>query len=175
MDAHAPRQHSFTWSDPAPLAAAAMQMDGLSFLRAMQSGELPGPPIFYSLEMSVDELAEGRVVFSMPVREYMYNPIGTVHGGFAATILDSACGLAANSVTKAPTDCITLELKISYHAALHEKTGPIRAIGTVVSIGSRVAHTEAKLFDANDRVYASATSTLLLSPRRKRADTGEEG
>ena len=133
------------------------------------------PPMMELLDIDLAEVAEGRVVFTAIPSRRLYNPIGTVHGGFAATILDSACGLAANSATKVPTDCITLELKISYHAAMHEKTGPIRAIGTVVSIGSRVAHTEAKLFDANDRVYASATSTLLLSPRRKRADMGEVG
>lgn len=130
------------------------------------------PPMMDLLDIDLAEAEKGRVVFTATPSRRTYNPIGIVHGGFAATILDSACGLAANSATTVPTDCITLELKISYHAALHDRIGPVRAIGTVVSLGKRVAHTEAKLVDAEDRVFATATSTLLLSARSCRTDEG---
>jgi uncharacterized protein (TIGR00369 family) len=164
MDAHAPRQHSFTWSDPAPLAAAAMQMDGLSFLRAMQSGELPGPPIFYSLEMSVDELAEGRVVFSMPVREYMYNPIGTVHGGAIATLLDTVAACAIHSTLAQGDAYTTLELKLNYVRGVTSKLTRMRGEGTIIHRGRRVATSEAKLFGDDGKLYAHASTTCMIMP-----------
>lgn len=118
------------------------------------------------LDIDLVEVDVGHVVFAATPSASVYNPLGIVHGGFAATMLDSACGIAANSATEVPMGCVTLEIKISYHAAMNDRTGPVRAIGRLVSMGRRVAFTEARLVDAADRLYASATSTLLLSERR---------
>jgi uncharacterized protein (TIGR00369 family) len=91
-----------------------------------------------------------------------YNPLGVVHGGYAATLLDSACGCAVHAHLRANQTYTTLELKVAYHKALTSETGPVRAEGIVLSIGRRVAFAEAKLTDATGRLYASATSTLLV-------------
>ncbi len=125
-------------------------------------------PMMELLGIDLTHAEEGCVVFTATSSRRVYNPLGIAHGGFAATLLDSACGLAAKSAMQDPGSCVTLELKIAYHAALDGNAGEVRAIGTVVSMGRRVAHTQARLVDADDRLYASATSTLLLSARQNR-------
>ena len=92
-------------------------------------------------------------------------PPGMVHGGYAATLLDSACGCAVHSTLKAGEAYTTLELKVAYHRPLTDKTGPIRAEGKVVSLGRRAGFAEATLTDAAGRLYATATSTLLIMER----------
>ena len=91
-----------------------------------------------------------------------YNPIGTVHGGYAATLLDSACGIATHSMLSPGQSYTTLELKVAYHRAMTADTGPVRAEGTILSFGRRVAFAEARITDAAGRLLASATSTLLV-------------
>ena len=150
-------------SSDAPVQPAT----GLDEIRLMIERGIK-PPMMDLLGIDLTEAEEGRVVFTATPSRRVYNPLGIAHGGFAATLLDSACGLAAKSATKDLTDCVTLELKISYHAALDENVGEVRAIGTVVSMGRRVAHTTAKIVDSDDRLYATATSTLLLAARRTR-------
>jgi uncharacterized protein (TIGR00369 family) len=141
-------------------------MTGLDEIRAMIAHGRR-PPMMELLDMHLIEIDRGHVVFEATPGAAHFNPMGTVHGGFAATMLDSACGLAANSATEMPSDCPTLEIKISYHAALTGQTGLVRAIGKLVSLGRRVAFTEAKLIGANDKLYATATSTLLVTERRR--------
>lgn len=144
-------------------------MTGLDEIRAMIAGGRR-PPMMELLDIDLAEVDHGYVVFEATPGALHYNPMGIVHGGFAATMLDSACGLAASSATDTPMNCVTLEIKISYHAALRACSGRVRAVGRLLTIGRRVAYTEAKLLGAEDRLYASATSTLLLSERR--ADIG---
>lgn len=135
--------------------------DGLAQLRAMhESGR--GAPIGETLGFHLVEIERGRAVFEGEPDGRVYNPIGTVHGGYAATLLDSACGIAVHSQITADQGYTTLELKIAYHRAMTDRSGRVRAVGTIVSMGRRVAFAEAKLFDADDRLCASATSTLLV-------------
>ncbi|PKU24120.1 PaaI family thioesterase [Telmatospirillum siberiense] len=136
-------------------------LNGLDQLRALIStGQRP--PMAESMDFNLTEVEQGRAVFEgMPSRA-LYNPIGSVHGGYAATLLDSACGCAVHSCLTAPQGYTTVELKISYHRALTDKSGPVRAEGTILSVGRRVAFAEAKLTDAAGRLCASATSTLLI-------------
>jgi len=101
-------------------------------------------------------------VFEAVPGAHVYNPIGTVHGGYAATLLDSACGCAVHSKLSATQAYTTLELKVAYHRAMTKDTGLVRAEGRVISIGRRAAFAEATLKDADGRLYASATSTLLV-------------
>lgn len=95
----------------------------------------------------------------------MYNPLGVVHGGYATTMLDSACGCAVHASLAAHQTYTTLELKVTFHRTMRADTGLVRAEGTVLSIGRRVAFAEARLVDANGRLCASATSTLLVMER----------
>ncbi len=142
-------------------AEALAGLPGIEQLRRLMTGEA-NAAIGETVGFRLTELAKGRVVFeAMPERRF-YNPIGTVHGGFAATLLDSACGCAVHSMLEPGQRYTTLELKVAYHRALTEATGRVRAIGTVLSIGRRAAFAEARLVDDADRLHASATSTLLV-------------
>lgn len=137
---------------------------GLQQLQALiASGK--GAPIGETLKFRLVEIAEGHAVFEAEPGLHAYNPIGSVHGGFAATLLDSACGCAVHSRLGADQIHTTLELKIAYHRAITAETGTIRAIGSVMTIGRRTAFAEGRIVDANDRLLASATSTLLLMDR----------
>lgn len=129
---------------------------------ALLMAENRNPPIGDTLEFSLVELQRGRVVFEGSPSRKVLNPIGSVHGGYAATLLDSACGCAVHSSLKAGQGYTTLELKVSYHRALSETSGPVRADGKLISLGRRVAFSEARLVDAQGRLCASATSTLLI-------------
>jgi uncharacterized protein (TIGR00369 family) len=142
-------------------------LNGLDQLRAlMASGRKPG--ILVSLDFELVEVSTGKAVFAGKPGEHAYNPIGTVHGGYAATLLDSACGCAVHSRLTEEQVYTTLELKISYHKAITKDMGLLRAEGNVVSLGRRVAFAEACLIDAEGRLYASATSTLLIFERGAR-------
>lgn len=123
-------------------------------------------PIGDTLQFDLVEADAGRAVFRGTPGIHAYNPIGSVHGGYAATLLDSACACAVHSMLSASQAHTTLELKVSFHRALTRDTGEVRAEGCVLSFGSRVAFAEAKLTDAAGRVCASATSTLLVFERR---------
>lgn len=142
----------------------ASGLDGLSQLRALiASGRKPG--ILRSLDFDFVEAEPGRAVFTGTPGDHAYNPIGTVHGGYAATLLDSACGCAVHSRLDATQAYTTLELKIAYHRAITRDSGLLRAEGRVMSIGRRAAFAEASLTDAEGRLLASATSTLLVFER----------
>ena len=139
-------------------------LDGLSQLRAlMASGRKPG--ILVALDFDFVEVEAGRAVFAGTPGEHAYNPIGTVHGGYAATLLDSACGCAVHSRLTAAQAYTTLELKVAYHKPITKDTGLLRAEGRVLSLGRKAVFAEARLTDARDKLYASATSTLLVFDR----------
>ncbi|PKM10256.1 MAG: thioesterase [Gammaproteobacteria bacterium HGW-Gammaproteobacteria-3] len=143
---------------------AGTGLNGLDQLRAlMASGRMPG--ILVSLDFELVEVDFGKAVFAGKPREHAYNPLGTVHGGYAATLLDSACGCAVHSRLTERQAYTTLELKIAYHKAMTKNTGLVRAEGSVLSLGRRTAFAEARLMDAEGRLYASATSTLLIFGR----------
>ncbi len=140
-------------------------VNGLEQLRGwLASGQQPA--IGETLKFSLVEVSEGRAVFAGTPGMHAYNPIGSVHGGYAATLLDSACGCAVHSALSSEQGYTTLELKIAYHRALSASTGLVRAEGKVVSIGKRVAFAEARITDEAGRLYASATSTLLVFERK---------
>lgn len=137
---------------------------GLEQIRAlMRGGRRPG--IAESLDFQLTEIDDGRAVFEGVPGVHAYNPIGTIHGGYAATLLDSACGMAVHSKLAADQGYTTLELKVAYHRAMTSDTGPVRAEGKVLSFGRRAAFAEARLVDATGRLCASATSTLLVFVR----------
>ena len=137
------------------------RLTGLETLRAMIASRRK-PPIAVTLDFDLLEVDEGRAVFVGTPGPHAYNPIGVIHGGYAATLLDSACGCAVHSALGAQQAYTTLELKVAYHRALTSDTGPVRAEGKVLSIGRRVAFAEGRIVDAAGKLYASATSTLLV-------------
>ncbi len=139
-------------------------LDGLGQMRALIA-ERRRPGIAVTLQFELVEVEKGRAVFAGTPGDHVYNPIGVVHGGYAATLLDSACGCAVHTCLEATQAYTTLELKVAFHKAITRETGPMRAEGRVVSIGRRAAFAEAKLVDAEGRLYASATSTCLVFAR----------
>ena len=142
-------------------------LDGLAQLRARQlAGQRT--PILETMGFDLVHIDYGFAAFEGTPDKRFHNPSGAVHGGYAATLLDSACGIAVHSQMSAEQSYTTLELKIAYHRGLSSESGRVRAEGRVVSLGRRVAFSEAKLFDGNSRLCASATSTLLVFEINKR-------
>jgi uncharacterized protein (TIGR00369 family) len=141
---------------------AAATMSGIEILRAVRDGGLPRPPISALLGFAMSVVEEGRVVFvSEPTLQH-YNPLGSVHGGFIATLLDSAMGCAVHSLLNAGVHYTTVELKVNYLRALTETSGPIEAEGTVIHKGRTIATADGRLTDVEGRLYAHATTTCLI-------------
>ncbi|WP_407527973.1 PaaI family thioesterase [Methylobacterium oryzisoli] len=140
---------------------------GLSGLATLQALIDAGgrPPIGDTLEFSLVEAGDGWATFAGVPSVRAYNPMGMVHGGYAATLLDSACGCAVHSKLDADQAYTTLELKVSYLRPVTADTGALRAEGRAITVGRRAAFAEATLKDAGQRIYATATSTLLVMAR----------
>jgi uncharacterized protein (TIGR00369 family) len=156
------RTRAVTWEDPVVSARAGASLSGIDYLRAIAQGKLPPPPIALLLGFDIEEVEEGRVVFTAETGEHQYNPIGVVHGGVAATLLDSAMGCAVHSRLPRGRGYTTLEIKVNYVRAIKRDSGPLRAIGTVVYMGGKTATAEARLLDGEGRLVAHATTTCIL-------------
>jgi uncharacterized protein (TIGR00369 family) len=156
------RKLEVRWQDPLALAEAARGMAGIDFLRAMRDGKLALPPICTLLGYRLAEVEPGRAVFEITPAEQHYNPIGVVHGGIAMTLLDSAMGCAVQTRMPAGGGYTTLEAKTNLVRAVTLSTGKLRAIGKVVHVGKRVATAEARLEDADGKLYAHATTTCIV-------------
>jgi uncharacterized protein (TIGR00369 family) len=139
-------------------------VSGLEFLRGISAGQYPRPPIGELMGFGPTEVEEGRVVFSGTPGPQHYNPLGTVHGGYAATLLDSCLGCAVHTTLPAGVGYTTLELKVSYLRAITADTGIVRAEGRVIGSGRRAAFAEGSLTDRNGRILAHATTTCLIFP-----------
>jgi uncharacterized protein (TIGR00369 family) len=137
-------------------------MPGIDFVRAMFDGKLPTPPIMQTIEPFDFTAEPGVVVFhSIPGFRH-YNPIGSVHGGYAAILLDSAMGLAVHSMLAAGQGYTTLEFKVSFIKGMTKDTGPVRSEGRTLNVGRRTATAEARITDAKGRLLAHATTTCLV-------------
>jgi uncharacterized protein (TIGR00369 family) len=156
------RSVSISWADPATLAQASRTLSGLDFLRAIRDGRLPAPPIAALLGFALTEAEPGRAVFEVVPAEQHYNPIGVVHGGLAMTLLDSAMACSVQTGLPAKTSYTTLEVKVNLVRAITSSAGRLRAIGTVVHAGRRVATAEGRLEDGNGKLYAHATTTCII-------------
>jgi len=143
-----------------------MSHDGLSFLKGIIAGQFPQPPIAETLGFKLIEAEANRVMFEGLPELRHYNPIGTVHGGFAATLLDSALACAIFTTMLKGDTWTTLELKLNYVRAMTENTGPVRAEGRVIHRGRSVATSEGDLKDANGKLYAHATTTCMIFPAK---------
>jgi uncharacterized protein (TIGR00369 family) len=148
---------------PAELAARARAMPGLEFLRAIRDGELPTAPIQDLMGFQLVEVEEGRVAFRSMPGEQHYNPIGVVHGGFSATLLDSAMGASVHSTLPLGSAYTTLEIKFNLVRAITADAGSVLAEGSVVHRGSRVATAEGRVVRESDgKLLAHGTSTCLV-------------
>jgi len=137
-------------------------MSGLELLQGMIAGRFPGPPIMQLIGFRLAEVDNGRAVFEGTPSLAHYNPLGTVHGGYAATLLDSCMGCAVHTTLPKGVGYTTLEFKVNLVRALTADTGPVRAEGKIVNGGRRVATAEGRLTDAQGRLLAHATTTCLV-------------
>ena len=160
------RTRTVTWEDPASGLAAAAGMSGLEYVRAIFEGRLPPPPIALTLGFTGTEAGEGRAVFVGEAGEFVYNPIGVVHGGFAMTLLDSALGCAVHTTLAVGERYTSLETKVNFVRAITADTGPVRCEANVVYRGGRVATAEGKLIaEKTGKLLAHGTTTCLVIPR----------
>ena len=137
-------------------------MAGIDFVRAIFDGRLPAPPIMQTIEPFDSSAEPGVVVMHSTPGFRHYNPIGSVHGGYAATLLDSVMGLAVHSSLPPGTGYTTLEFKISFIRGMTKDTGPVRSEGRTLNVGRRAATAEARITDAKGRLLAHATTTCLV-------------
>jgi uncharacterized protein (TIGR00369 family) len=157
------RSRTITWEDPVAAAEGAAGMSGLEALEAIRDGRLPPPPIAKLLGMDPVVLAHGRAVFEATPDESHYNPIGVVHGGLAATLLDSATGCAVQSTLPAGMGYTTLELKVNFVRPITRDTGPVRCEGRVVHEGRTVATAEGRaVAQQTGKLLAHGTATCLV-------------
>jgi len=138
------------------------QRPGIELMQGIIDGALPMPPIARSLDFLLVEVEHGRAVFQGTPKFDFYNPIGSVHGGWIATLLDSCVGCAVHSALPAGKGYTTLELKVNYVRALSRDSGPVRAEGKLIHAGGRVATAEGRITDPSGRLYAHCSTTCLI-------------
>lgn len=150
------------FTDPRPHLAKLAGLSGLEQFQAIADGVVPPPPIGTHMNMDLVSFSEGDVVFSATPDVSHYNPIGAIHGGFIATLLDSAAGCAVHTTLPAGVGYTSLEIKVSFVRGLTAETGEVRAHGWVTKPGRRAAFAEADLRDTEGRLLATASSTCLI-------------
>jgi uncharacterized protein (TIGR00369 family) len=157
------RTRTFTWQDPLATATLAGERSGIELLQAVLDGTVALAPICDLLGMTLVAAQEGRTVFTLDPAEWMYNPIGSVHGGIAATILDSCMGCAIHSTLPAGVTYTTGDLQVRYARGMTVDTGRVLAEGTVVHTGRRLATAEGRLtVEATGKLLAHATTGCML-------------
>ena len=157
------RTRTVTWDDPLAVLRAASGSTGLELLQQLIDERLPPPPIAMTLDFRLVEVSEGRAVFQGEPGEFLYNPIGSVHGGYAMTLLDSAMGCAIHSTLLAGERYTTLEAKVNFIRPISTDTGPVRCEGTLVHRGDRIATAEGKLIaERTGKLLAHGSTTCLV-------------
>ncbi|MDR3529546.1 MAG: PaaI family thioesterase [Rhodopila sp.] len=156
------RERTISWSDPRLTAEAGRDMAGLDLMRGLQDGSVPGAPIAALIGMSIAEVDHGRIVMRLTPAEFHYNPIGVMHGGVLATLLDSVMGCAVHSTLPKGRAYTTLEIKVNYVRAVTNDSGELSAEGKVVHGGRRSAVAEAKVTDGKGRLCATASTTCMI-------------
>ncbi|HSD81505.1 MAG TPA: PaaI family thioesterase [Solirubrobacteraceae bacterium] len=155
-----PRLRAVSWEDPLAAARDGLALSGLDNLRAIRDGELPPPPIAATLGLELVEVQEGRVVFGLPAHEWLFNPIGSVHGGALATLIDSAASCAVHATLPAGVAYATSDLHVTYVRPL--RSGRATCTGEVLHAGRRLATATARVTDDAGRLLAHGTATCAV-------------
>lgn len=157
------KTRTYDYEPPFTDFARLADLSGVQVLRAMLARELPGPPIMATLGVQLVEVEVGRAVFEGVTADWQYNPLGTVHGGWIATVLDSALGCAVHSTLSPGQLYTTLDLHVRFVKALHATTGAVRAEANVVHAGKRIGTADARLVGADGTLYATATTSCIVT------------
>jgi uncharacterized protein (TIGR00369 family) len=137
-------------------------LSGLEFITALSEGRFPKPPIAVLMDFQPVEVERGRVVFEATPGEQHYNPLGSVHGGYISTLLDSCMGCAVHTELGPGQGYTTLELKVNFVRRVSTESGTVRAEGKVIHVGGQVATADGRLVDADGRLLAHGTTTCLV-------------
>ena len=156
------REIRYGLADPADFA----QLSGIDFLRGMIAGDIPAPTIAERLDFRLVEVSEGKAVFEGHPGPHLLNPLGSVHGGVALTLIDSAAGCALHTLLDAGIGYATVETKVNFTRPIRPDSGPIRAEGQVVTYGRQIATAEARLLSSDGKVVAHGGSTLMIFAAR---------
>jgi uncharacterized protein (TIGR00369 family) len=141
---------------------SAKTISGLELLTGVLKNVLPAPPIQQALDFRIVQVERGRTVFAGTPKFEYYNPLGSIHGGYIAALLDSCMACAVHSTLEAGYSYATVEIKINYVRAITSDTGEVRAEGKVINVGKRIATAEGRLFDSAGKLYAHGTTTCLI-------------
>jgi uncharacterized protein (TIGR00369 family) len=155
------RTRTYTWREPVPVAGSG-HASGRAYLEAMVAGEIPQAPIAATFGFVLTEIGDGHAVFEGETSEFLLNPLGTVHGGFALTLVDSATGCAVQTLLPEGVGYTTLETKANFVRPILIDTGVLRAVGRTIHVGRTTATAEARIEDRDGRLFAHGTSTLLV-------------
>jgi uncharacterized protein (TIGR00369 family) len=165
METRNKRSRTVTWADPFEAMRAAPGKTGLELLRDIKDGQVPPPPISQLMNFTGALFEEGRAIFEGDPAEYLYNPIGVVHGGWAMTLLDSAMGCAVHSTLGVGDRYTTLEVKVNFVRPITIDTGRVRSEAVIVHRGSTIATAEGKLTAIESgKLLAHGTTTCLIIP-----------
>jgi uncharacterized protein (TIGR00369 family) len=158
-------EQTFRWVDPAQVLAETAKLSGLEYMQGLRDGTIPPAPIAVLMQMSVQEVELGKVVFGCLPSHAHYNPIGLVHGGLVCTLLDTVTGCAAHSSLAAGIGYTSVEIKVNYLRPVLADTGQLTATGQVIKGGSRVIFAEGNVRTSAGDLVATASSTLLVFPK----------
>lgn len=156
------RRRIVEWADPRSIAAAGQALAGIDFLHALLAGEIAPPPVIQLLGIEFVSADPGTVTMRMPAAEYLFNPLGSVHGGSLATLLDSVMGCAVHSTLPVGRGYTTLEFKLNFLRAATGRSGLLTAVGQVIHAGRQQAVAEGRLSDESGRLVATASTTCLV-------------
>lgn len=156
------RTRRYSWSDPRTAVDAARRMSGKDYLTAVMKGELPAGPIMDTLAFRLTEIGDGRAVFVCEPGEFVYNAIGSVHGGIPATLIDSAASCAVHTKLPAGTGYTTINLAVDMIKAITDSVGTLTCEGRVVRAGNRIAVADAELKGADGTLYARGSVTCII-------------
>lgn len=164
------RERTFRWTDPRELSRIAISHGGIEWLRKMKAGELPPPPIVEALSFEPEELEDGRIVFSMRAEEWMCNPAAVVHGGMAATLLDTVVTLAVVSKLPKGKTAQTVQMNVHYVRPLHPTGEKVIGEGVALHVGNAIGTAEGRVYDARGSIVAHGSATMaILETDRMRA------
>jgi uncharacterized protein (TIGR00369 family) len=163
------RERTVSWQDPMTTASIGRTMSGRNFLEAIRDGDIPAAPIATLMGFTIEEVSEGRVVFGCTPDESLYNPIGVVHGGLVCTLADTVIGCAVHSLLEAGVAYTSIDLTVNYLRPVVADGTKLLAAGTVTKPGRRVAFATAEIVDANNKIVATASGSVLIMDARTNA------
>jgi uncharacterized protein (TIGR00369 family) len=156
------RERTLKWDPPGDTARAIVGREPLTWMREMMEGRIPPPPAARLMDFGIESVEAGKIVFSMHTHEWMSNPAGVVHGGMAATLLDTVMTLAVNSKLAPEKMCTTIDLQVRFLRPLFPTGEKVVGEGVAVHVGATLGTAEGRVFDANGKLVAHGTAALAI-------------